>query len=292
MCEPLWDSYGSVNLSLGSRTCETARASRDALTCPCRNPVVFLPYPHEEDPHMSVMRAPRRRTATAAAVAVAALALGSLTALPAAAAPAAPEGVIENAGAEGTVPGSYIVTLDESAQAETAEGRAVAARFGAKIKRTFTSAINGYSVEVSEAQARKLAADPAVRSVVQNRVFHVDGTQPSPPSWGLDRIDQKALPLTRATPTRTPRARASRRTSSTPASASPTATSAAAPPTATTPSTTTTPPRTATVTAPTSPAPSPATRTASPRRRRSSASACSTTPAPARPSRSSRASTG
>ncbi|MDX2559594.1 S8 family peptidase [Streptomyces sp. TX20-6-3] len=144
---------------------------------------------------MSVMRESRRRIATAAAVAVTALTLGTLSALPAAASPAAPEGVIENAGAEGTIPGSYIVTLDESAQAETAKGRAVAARFGAKIKRTYTSAVNGYSVELSEAQARKLAADPAVTSVVQNRVFTVDGTQPSPPSWGLDRIDQKALPL-------------------------------------------------------------------------------------------------
>ncbi|MFJ5140835.1 S8 family peptidase [Streptomyces sp. NPDC088707] len=144
---------------------------------------------------MSVMRESRRRIATAAAVAVTALTLGTLSALPAAASPAAPEGVIENAGAEGTIAGSYIVTLDESAQAETAKGRAVAARFGAKIKRTYTSAINGYSVELSEAQARKLAADPAVTSVVQNRVFTVDGTQPSPPSWGLDRIDQKALPL-------------------------------------------------------------------------------------------------
>ncbi|MFF5918364.1 S8 family serine peptidase [Streptomyces flavochromogenes] len=144
---------------------------------------------------MSVMRESRRRIATAAAVAVTALTLGTLSALPAAASPAAAEGVIENAGAEGTIAGSYIVTLDESAQAETAKGRAVAARFGAKIKRTYTSAINGYSVELSEAQARKLAADPAVTSVVQNRVFHVDGTQPSPPSWGLDRIDQKALPL-------------------------------------------------------------------------------------------------
>ncbi|MFJ2934789.1 S8 family peptidase [Streptomyces sp. NPDC087219] len=144
---------------------------------------------------MSVMRESRRRIATAAAVAVTALTLGTLSALPAAASPAAPEGVIENAGAEGTIAGSYIVTLDESAQAETAKGRAVAARFGAKIKRTYTSAVNGYSVELSEAQARKLAADPAVTSVVQNRVFTVDGTQPSPPSWGLDRIDQKALPL-------------------------------------------------------------------------------------------------
>ncbi|MFD7961366.1 S8 family serine peptidase [Streptomyces zaomyceticus] len=144
---------------------------------------------------MSVMRDSRRRIATAAAMAVAALTLGSLSALPAAASPAAPEGVIENAGAEGAIAGSYIVTLDESARAETAEGRAVAARFGAKIKRTYTSALNGYAVELSEAQAKKLAADPAVSSVVQNRVFTIDGTQPSPPSWGLDRIDQKALPL-------------------------------------------------------------------------------------------------
>ncbi|MER5962880.1 S8 family peptidase [Streptomyces sp. NPDC002057] len=144
---------------------------------------------------MSVMRDSRRRIATASAIAVAALALGSLSTFPALASPAAPEGVIENAGAEGAIAGSYIVTLEESAQAETAEGRAVAAEYGAKIKKTYTSALNGYNVELSEAQAKKLAADPAVKSVAQNRVFTISATQPSPPSWGLDRIDQRALPL-------------------------------------------------------------------------------------------------
>ena len=144
---------------------------------------------------MSVMRDTRRRLAAAGAMAVAALTLGAVSALPAVAAPTAPEGVIQNAGAPGTVAGSYIVTLDESAQAESARGRAVAAEYGAKIRKTYTSALNGYSVELSEAQAKKLAADPAVASVVQNRVFRISGTQPSPPSWGLDRIDQKALPL-------------------------------------------------------------------------------------------------
>ncbi|MFF7179432.1 S8 family serine peptidase [Streptomyces sp. NPDC008121] len=144
---------------------------------------------------MSVMRDSRRRLAAASAIAVAALALGTVSALPATAAEAAPEGVIQNAGAPGTVAGSYIVTLDESAQAETAKGRAVAAEYGATIKKTYTSALNGYHLELSEAQAKKLAADPAVESVVQNRVFTVSGTQPSPPSWGLDRIDQRALPL-------------------------------------------------------------------------------------------------
>ncbi|MFC9792133.1 S8 family peptidase [Streptomyces sp. NPDC057695] len=144
---------------------------------------------------MSVMRESRRRIATAAAVAVAALTVGTLSALPATAVPAAPEGVIENAGAEGTIAGSYIVTLEESARAGTAEGRAVAAEYGAKIKKTYTAALNGFNVELSEAQAKKLAADPAVKSVVQNRVFKITATQPSPPSWGLDRIDQRALPL-------------------------------------------------------------------------------------------------
>ncbi|MET9867854.1 S8 family serine peptidase, partial [Streptomyces sp. NPDC006386] len=47
----------------------------------------------------------------------------------------------------------------------------------------------------SETEAKRLAADPGIASVVQNRTFSITATQPSPPSWGLDRIDQKNLPL-------------------------------------------------------------------------------------------------
>ncbi|MDQ1008529.1 subtilisin family serine protease [Streptomyces sp. V4I23] len=145
---------------------------------------------------MSVMRDSRRRLAAASAIAVAALSLGTVSALPAVAAAAAPEGVIENAGAPGAIKGSYIVTLDESeADAGSKAGKALAAEYGAKIKRTYDAALNGYSVQLTEAQAKKFAADPAVESVVQNRVFKISGTQPSPPSWGLDRVDQRALPL-------------------------------------------------------------------------------------------------
>ncbi|MEU0084121.1 S8 family peptidase [Streptomyces sp. NPDC006274] len=148
---------------------------------------------------MSVMRDSRRRLTSVSAIAVAALAFGTVSALPAVAVEPAPEGVIQNAGAPDSVPGSYIVTLDESAaDAESKAGKALAAEYGAKIKKTYTAALNGYAVELSEQQAKKFAADPAVESVVQNRVFTVSGTQPSPPSWGLDRIDQKALPLNRS----------------------------------------------------------------------------------------------
>ncbi|QNE75166.1 S8 family serine peptidase [Streptomyces finlayi] len=138
----------------------------------------------------------RRRLAAASVIAGAAMALTTAAAFPATASESAPEGRIENAGAPGAISGSYIVTLDESAaDADSASGKALAKEYGAKIKKTYSAALNGYAVELSAAQAKKFAADPAVESVAQNRTFTISATQPSPPSWGLDRIDQKALPL-------------------------------------------------------------------------------------------------
>ncbi|MGI5402666.1 S8 family peptidase [Streptomyces sp. CA-135486] len=148
---------------------------------------------------MSVMRNSRRRLAAGSAIAVAALSFGAVSAFTATAAESAPQGIIQNAGAPGAIKGSYIVTLRESAaDAGSKAGKALAAEYGAKIKKTYNAALNGYSVQLSEAQAKKFAADPAVVSVVQNRVFKANGTQPNPPSWGLDRIDQKALPLNKS----------------------------------------------------------------------------------------------
>ncbi|MDT0614563.1 S8 family peptidase [Streptomyces lancefieldiae] len=137
-------------------------------------------------------RTNRRRLAAVSAAATAALAASLVSALPATAA----EGRIQYEDAANAVAGSYIVTLKaDAAKAGSAEGRAVAKRHGADIERTYTKALNGYAVEASETEAKRLAADPAVASVVQNRTFHVTGTQPSPPSWGLDRIDQRNRPL-------------------------------------------------------------------------------------------------
>ncbi|AZM60233.1 MULTISPECIES: S8 family peptidase [unclassified Streptomyces] len=145
---------------------------------------------------MAVMRHPRRRLATLGAATTAALVASLVSALPAGAAPAAPEGRIQYAGAPNAVPGSYLVTLKaDEARSGSAEGRALAEKYGADIERTYTKALNGYAVEASEAEAKRLAADPAVATVVQNRTFHVTGTQPNPPSWGLDRTDQRGLPL-------------------------------------------------------------------------------------------------
>ncbi|MER5217575.1 S8 family serine peptidase [Streptomyces sp. NPDC002838] len=140
---------------------------------------------------MAVMRQNRRRLAAISAMATAALAAGLVSALPAA---AAPEGRIQYEGAANAVDGSYIVTL-KTAKAGSAAGRALAAKYGAGIERTYTKALNGYAIEATETEAKRLSADPAVASVVQNRTFGITATQPNPPSWGLDRIDQKNLPL-------------------------------------------------------------------------------------------------
>ncbi|MFD9327614.1 S8 family serine peptidase [Streptomyces sp. NPDC060065] len=141
---------------------------------------------------MAVMRHTRRRLA---GIASAALVLGVVSALPANAAPER-VGQIQYAGAANAVADSYIVTLKaDAAKAGSTEGKALAKEYGATIERTYKKALNGYAVEATAAEAKAFAADPAVASVVQNRTFHITATQPSPPSWGLDRIDQKTLPL-------------------------------------------------------------------------------------------------
>lgn len=100
------------------------------------------------------------------------------------------ESTVYGLNAEGAVAGSYIVHLDE--KAATAEKRDLAAEYGGKISRTYGSAVSGFSAgSLTETEAKRLAADPAVSKVVQNKRFHIDATQDNPPSWGLDRIDQK-----------------------------------------------------------------------------------------------------
>ncbi|MEJ8670963.1 S8 family peptidase [Streptomyces sp. MS1.AVA.1] len=146
---------------------------------------------------MAVMRTPhstaRRRLALLSAAATAVLTAGLVSALPAA---AAPEGRIQYAGAADAVADSYIVTLKaDHARSSSKAGRTLVEGYGAGIERTYKKALNGYAIEASEAEAKALAADPVVASVVQNRTFSIDATQTNPPSWGLDRIDQKNLPL-------------------------------------------------------------------------------------------------
>lgn len=111
---------------------------------------------------------------------------------------AAPEGTILGAGEPGSVSGSYLVTLKGGTAAPSAAGKGLATKYGARISHTYGTALNGYAIEANERQARLLAADARVASVAQDTRITVDRTQRNPPSWGLDRLDQPSLPLSKS----------------------------------------------------------------------------------------------
>ncbi|NUR01973.1 MAG: S8 family peptidase [Streptomyces sp.] len=134
----------------------------------------------------------RRLRWTGGLTAVACAAALSAVTLPA---HAAPEGQILGAGEPGSVSGSYLVTLKGGTKAPSATGKGIAEKYGAKISHTYGSVLNGYAIKANERQAKLLAADSQVASVVQDTRVSLDHTQKNPPSWGLDRIDQPSLPL-------------------------------------------------------------------------------------------------
>ncbi|MEU9375445.1 S8 family peptidase [Streptomyces sp. NPDC048255] len=151
---------------------------------------------------MTVPRRCRRLLVSAAVLAAAALPIG-----PTAAAEAAPTGELQLAGpAETAVPDSWIVVLKEPAGSRSVHAL-LARADGARLGHVYRSALNGFSARMSRAQAARLAADPRVARVHQDTRVTLDAsaqaadrasapaaTQPNAP-WGLDRIDQRKLPL-------------------------------------------------------------------------------------------------
>ncbi|HEX6968089.1 MAG TPA: S8 family serine peptidase [Micromonosporaceae bacterium] len=130
-----------------------------------------------------------------AIVGVAALAMLAAAA-PAGAEP--PNGTILHAGGPTAVPDSYIVVFKDSAVSRDRVGaiaRGLTGRHGGKVMRTYTAALRGFELNVNKRAAARIAADPAVAYVEQNHIVTIAGTQTNPPSWGLDRIDQRNRPL-------------------------------------------------------------------------------------------------
>ncbi len=146
-------------------------------------------------PSPTSRRAPR--VALAVALGVSAFGLSGLT--PAAAADAgepAPPGPVVGAPAdvEATpIPGQWIVTTETATGTKAA--KAAADDLGADVGKTFSKAARGFVAEMSAEAAAELAQEPSVVTVEPDYLVRVAGTQSPTPSWGLDRIDQKSLPL-------------------------------------------------------------------------------------------------
>ncbi|MFD0203122.1 MULTISPECIES: S8 family serine peptidase [Saccharothrix] len=96
------------------------------------------------------------------------------------------------------VPGSYIVALNDAMSARSASASTASSlvdKYGGQVRVAWQHALNGFHATMSAAQARRLAADPRVAFVQADLPISIGAVQQNPPSWGLDRIDQRSLPL-------------------------------------------------------------------------------------------------
>ncbi|MDN3296920.1 S8 family serine peptidase [Streptomyces ficellus] len=98
----------------------------------------------------------------------------------------APLGDLRLAPADAAVANSWIVVLKD--------GSTRAADLGATPDLVFRSALKGFSTTMPKARAAALATDPRVAYVEQNATVRLNATQ-TDATWGLDRVDQRNLPL-------------------------------------------------------------------------------------------------
>ena len=91
------------------------------------------------------------------------------------------------------VPGQYIVVLKASAPA-TQIMNAVVPMPGVELRHVYAAALNGFAARLSPAALAELRANPNVAYIEQDQFIRVDATETGA-TWGIDRIDQRALPL-------------------------------------------------------------------------------------------------
>lgn len=89
-----------------------------------------------------------------------------------------------------------VVTLQPGTDPAAAARSLVTSR-GGQVTALFSSAVDGFAATLTESLLPLLRGDARVRSVELERTFRTTTTQSPTPSWGLDRIDQRSLPLNR-----------------------------------------------------------------------------------------------
>lgn len=104
--------------------------------------------------------------------------------------------VPSSAQAQEAIDGQYIVVLKDDASTASADRAKTRARDrGGRIQReSFGRVLNGFSATLDSKALAAVKADAAVDFVEQDRVVRLNATQANA-TWGLDRLDQRDLPL-------------------------------------------------------------------------------------------------
>lgn len=89
----------------------------------------------------------------------------------------------------------YIVVFKAGVADVDRRANELAKAYGGNPRTTYQAALKGFSVHMSARAAAALSADPSVAYVEQDQQFSLASTTVTTDAWGLDRIDQAALPL-------------------------------------------------------------------------------------------------
>ena len=116
---------------------------------------------------------------------------------------AAALGVVSATAMAGPIPNQYIVQLKKPLDGSALANAPVAQQAtsllasigGGQVLHSYEYALRGFAVRISPLQASLLALNPLVASVNPDVTVQAVATQNNPPSYGIDRVDQRNLPL-------------------------------------------------------------------------------------------------
>lgn len=118
------------------------------------------------------------------------------------AAPATTNSVLSSSQAKGIIKNQYIVILNKDVGHSNEFAQGIAKQHGGKILQTYDTVLKGFAIYLPDvagtAFVEAMKKNPKVVSVENDTVMKIDATTQSNPDWGLDRIDQKTLPLNSA----------------------------------------------------------------------------------------------
>jgi aqualysin 1 len=93
------------------------------------------------------------------------------------------------------IPGQYIVVFNASVGNPAAEAvSAVRGAGGGQILHTYSAAIKGFAATLPDAAVQALSRNPNVDYIEQDQTVSLSQAESSA-TWGIDRVDQHALPL-------------------------------------------------------------------------------------------------
>jgi aqualysin 1 len=109
--------------------------------------------------------------------------------------PAQPKLERSVAGKDDSIPGRYIVVFNSSVADPSTEAQQQTKTHGGSLHYTYSHALKGYAASLPAAAVIALRKNPRVKYIEPDRIASAAEVETPAPSWGLDRIDQRNLPL-------------------------------------------------------------------------------------------------